>query len=459
MHAGRSRGRPLAFALLFTLGATGILSIASAPPTHAQTPIPWNPTTDYPGSNIGSCVVSGGYEYCNTGYYAALSSSGVGPWMRTTPNPLNLYGQSCAAYGRYIYCVGGTNGTPVGVTDAVDYASLSSSGIGSWTNTTNYPDELYGASCTASQGFIYCLGGDETIGAVETNIVASAPISSSGVGTWSSANDYPQQVIQPNCVISGAYLYCVGGDGAADLGYTNLAYYASITGPSSGGGAIGAWSETTSYPTSDGSDLSPQSCVVTGGYVYCLGGSSNSDQGDSGLVYYASLSSSGIGQWQNATQYPTGPAVCATYEAEIDCMTGNSSAFFASISEISQSSASSTSVGSSTTSASDVASSSDSGLSTTASSQPDMTTSSQDSGTQSSIQTSVTSTLTSLTSVINSSVSNTQSSTHASSTSLGPSFLLPIAVLISVLTIISLGYRSRCIVQPTSLRLLGSGMR
>jgi len=76
-----------------------------------------------------------------------------------------------------------------------------------------------------------------------------------------------------------------------------VVYYALL---SSGG--VGAWTQTTSYPV----DVSSQSCVVNSGYVYCIGGSN--------AVYYAPLSSSGVGAWTQTMSYPgsAGAQSCVT---------------------------------------------------------------------------------------------------------------------------------------------------
>ena len=62
-----------------------------------------------------------------------------------------------------------------------------------------------------------------------------APISSSGVGAWTSTTTYPSDAQDLPCAISGGYVYCVGGTTNYSFpghttvpGYTNAVYYAQV---------------------------------------------------------------------------------------------------------------------------------------------------------------------------------------------------------------------------------------
>jgi hypothetical protein len=259
----------------------------------------WAPDSSlYPQSIFAqACVTHSGFVYCVGGtyddagddvassYYAPLSGDGVvGTWAATTAYPVPVDGQYCVASSGYIYCVGGwneadgTNATSV-VSNSVYYASLSSSGIGSWSPSTPYPANTYFPSCFAAGGYIYCLGGVDGNG----NAVSAdyyAPLSSSGVGTWTQTTAYPLQMVGQACAISSGYVYCVGGVTASDA-YADLVYYASI---SSAG--IGTWTQAAYYPVSTWT-----TCVTSSGNLYCVGGLDNSSAGENGATYYASLDS------------------------------------------------------------------------------------------------------------------------------------------------------------------------
>src|SRR2546430_16472683 len=89
-----------------------------------------------------------------------------------------------------------------------------------------------------------------------TNVVYFASLSSSGVGSWSSATSYPLNVISPGCVVGSGFVYCIGGDtathgpfGGTFTGFTMAVYFASLS--SSGVGPLSSTdnSHTSLSPT------------------------------------------------------------------------------------------------------------------------------------------------------------------------------------------------------------------
>jgi hypothetical protein len=305
--------------LLVGLGlfSAALLYVPSSPSqqAHAETLGAWSPTSVYPDvPGATACATSGGYIYCIGGYtsstnayFATVSSSGLGGWTATTSYPITfaeggIDATSCVASGGYIYCVGGhTIGSASGAIDSVYYAPLSSSGIGAWVSTSNYPSGENSLSCAVSGGYIYCVGGAPN-GPYVSDAVYYASISSSGVGAWVATTSYPIPIYTQTCAIAGAYLYCVGGDTQQSSGVisgTDSVYYAPIS-PS----GVGAWTPTTSYPDSTGGQV----CAISSyDYLYCVGGNSNSP-GSYGLTsaYYTPASATGIGSWVTTTSFPTG---------------------------------------------------------------------------------------------------------------------------------------------------------
>jgi hypothetical protein len=311
--------------LLVSLILLTSVSFPSLGSTNAESLESWTATSPYPGNASGlQCVTSDPYLYCINGssvYYTQFSPSGeVGTWTKATSYPNNTTSDSCVSYGDYIYCVSGC--CLYGPRPTADdfYGSLSSSGIAKWVKTTPYPNPVLGLSCAASDGYIYCVGGYETVGTLESNQVYYAPISSRGIGTWNETTNYPVTIGAESCSIFNSYIYCVGGDTSKGPMPVNSAYYAPVSSsgvgnwtngtdfpaselinpqscvPSDGylycitdndyysqlGPNVGAWIQTTSYPDSRG----PAACVAYAQYLYCAGGSSNS-------VYYSAISSPG----------------------------------------------------------------------------------------------------------------------------------------------------------------------
>ena len=207
------------------------------------------------------------------------SAGSVNSSGSTTSYPTNIAHGSCATYSGYIYCVGG--GTGLGSTSAVYFAPVSSSGVGAWTSTTRYPTTENYQSCATYSGYIYCVGGYIGGGNV-LSAVYFAPVSSSGVGAWTSTTRYPTTIDYQSCVIYSGYIYCVGGNAPSTPSGFGGAYFAPVS--SSG---VGAWTSTTSYPAV----VTAQSCATDSGYIYCVGGQPVSSTGYTSAVYYADLTS------------------------------------------------------------------------------------------------------------------------------------------------------------------------
>ena len=255
----------------------------------------------YPQTVSGEgCAASSGFVYCvggiynNSGndtassYFARLDDNGsVGGWQPTTAYPVPIDSQSCVTWSSRIYCVGGNNETTgsesnVAPSSSVWYASLSASGIGSWTKTTSYPSGIFVPACYATGGFVYCIGGSDSNGD-PLGTTQFAPLTADGVGAWTVTTTYPVSSVGQACVIATEYIYCVGGEtgGGQSPTFTDMVYYAPI---SSGG--IGAWKQGAGYPRPIGT-----SCVSAQGSVYCVGGFDESSTGEDNTVNYASLTS------------------------------------------------------------------------------------------------------------------------------------------------------------------------
>lgn len=255
----------------------------------------------YPQKVSGqSCAPIAGYLYCVGGihdsagddlsasYYAKLLANGsLGAWIPTASYPVPIDSESCVGWSSHIYCIGGNNETSgsqssVAPSNTVWFAPVGSSGIGAWAKTTPYPSGIFVPSCYQTGGFLYCLNGSDSNGD-PLGTAYFAPLTSDGVGRWTLTTAYPVASVGPACVIASGYIYCVGGEtaGGESPTFTNFVYFAQI---SSGG--IGPWTQGESYPESVGT-----SCVTLQGDIYCVGGFVESSPGIDGVVNYASLSS------------------------------------------------------------------------------------------------------------------------------------------------------------------------
>jgi hypothetical protein len=188
----------------------------------------WNGTTSYPfAPGNPSCAVNDWFVYCaggfndtspaavtesNATYYAPLSPTGVGQWIRTRDYPTAIGEESCVASSDHIYCVGGFSGSGTGGAltgqDVADvyYASLSPSGIGPWKQTTAYPYAVEFPQCMTDSGYVYCVTRQANSTANDSYF---APLSNSGVGNWTASSKLPSSLTA--CAASGGYAYCTGG--------------------------------------------------------------------------------------------------------------------------------------------------------------------------------------------------------------------------------------------------------
>lgn len=300
----------------------------------------WNSTTSYPFPVAAmSCVAARGFAYCvgggnesaprgsdglNNTYYAALSSSGVGQWMRTTDYPSTVLNPSCVANSGYMYCVSGTVGrtssTSLNLTSDVFYASLSNSGIGRWAKTTPFPNPISPPRCVAESSYIYCVTQSATGPFLPAGNTYFARLSSTGVSNWTQSSQIPSNPL--GCVASGGYVYCFGGACLAPPApCATPSYYADLSSK-----GIGRWNQSGDLPTG-----AQGTYVADDSYVYYFTGPDS---------LFAHLSLSGFGSWNATSQaYPeVSPAGCITSGEYLYCIgstdidfTPSQSVYFAKI--------------------------------------------------------------------------------------------------------------------------------
>ncbi len=256
-------------------------------------------TTSIVPTDFVFCVSSASSPY-NLTYFAPVSSSGVGGWNLSAQYPVPLSenrGAACDISGGYIYCLGGSSGQ-----NASFYAPISSAGIGNWIATTSYPQQITLGFCGINGGDMYCVGG-----LANPQATYYAPVSGSGIGPWTQTTSYPGEMALSSCVFASGDIFCIG----SGISNTNQTYFAPVSGT-----GIGGWNLTTNYPVIFGQG----SCFVSGGYIYCIGNGNNNPTQD----YYAPISGSGIGGW-NLTASETGTAYdlsCKIHNGYVYCVGG-----------------------------------------------------------------------------------------------------------------------------------------
>lgn len=305
-----------------------------------STTIPTNSTNQ---SNASQQSNFTNYIYCvgtatqnsNNTYYAPISSTGIGGWNKSTDYPIPIFVAGCSISNSYIYCVGSPGLDPASTeSDRFSYYTrLSDSGLNQWAQTTSYPTLLLDGSCSTANNYIYCVGGGNYTDPIYAYY---APTSSYGIGQWKETTPYPTGLFDAGCLIYSGDIYCTGTEyinaSANTLNLTKLGsvYYAPVS-----NSGIGNWSATTNYPI----PFFGAGCSAYNSTIYCVGdGYPNITYSES--AYYAPILTSGrLGTWKQTTNYPVRLAYagCVTSNGYIYCVgsynsTNHTEAFYAQIS-------------------------------------------------------------------------------------------------------------------------------
>jgi len=135
-------------------------------------------------------------------------------------------------------------------------------------------------SCVISGGYIYCMGGDSADGTVQ-----SAQILGGGsVSAFQTTNPLKDEELFESCVTSGSYIYCMGGSPSG-----SVVQSAQIL----GGGSVSTWQTTASLNTAE----EEMSCVTDGSYIYCMGGFPS----DTTVQYAQILGGGSVSTWHTTT--------------------------------------------------------------------------------------------------------------------------------------------------------------
>ena len=136
--------------------------------------------------------------------------------------------------------------------------------------------------------------------------------SAASLGRWTSTTSYPIHVAGDACVTYSDYVYCVGGFDGSGKEYNNV-YFAQLS--TSG---IGSWSASAPYPA----EVDSAGCFAEAATIYCVGGENSTSVLRN--VYTASISPSGLGRWSSATPFPQTSASpsCVVYSVYVYCVGG-----------------------------------------------------------------------------------------------------------------------------------------
>lgn len=266
--------------------------------------------------------------------YAQLTSSGIGPWHNTTQIPYAFALSACIARTGMLICAGGLNKTGslnIGseYSQLVAEAPINPDGsLGTW---TEWP-LLYTAegvnNCVAGTNANYCIGAQGTYAASRGG-PSNVTFSFSSAGSTVLSEPYPFNATDTNCFTApgSSVIFCTDqlvGVMLPKYPY-GVASNASFYGIVSSNGASISWYNTTAFP--DEPALVPITCATspTGGgdyNIYCIAPDSVYPTNKS-AVHFGTVTSSGLSQWYNTTSYPLGNAVpesCVTSGGYIYCI-------------------------------------------------------------------------------------------------------------------------------------------
>jgi hypothetical protein len=222
--------------------------------------------------------------------YTKLNKDGsIGAWNSAGPNfTLARQEHRLVIYNGYAYIIGGSS-TSSAALNTVQYAQVNANGtLGAWTATNNFTNGRYGLTAVAYAGYLFIAGGGGA-GGVTYSDVQSAKINGPGLtGSYTTSSSFTTARLDFGLTTYNGYMYVVGGNTNTNT-RTNTVYYASIN--STGG--VGTWAPTATLVTpTEGLEV-----TAYNGYMYALGGYGNGGFINNS-VQYAPINPNGtLGAW------------------------------------------------------------------------------------------------------------------------------------------------------------------
>lgn len=235
-----------------------------------------------------------------------LIGGGIGTWGTTTSLSSASNAVASAAYNGFMYTAGGTaNGS------SVYYAAINSnSSLGSWTSTSSLNTPRSYAGAAAYNGYLYAWGGYNTSTSSVNASVEYAKINSDGsLGTWQTAASMATGVCRAANVAYNGYLYALGGStspgsgcDSSSGGGINTVQYAQLKAD----GTVGTWQTTTNVAYGTSNQVIGAMAGAYNGYMYVLGGASNSASSSYANVQFAPIAQDGtLGSWTATASLPS----------------------------------------------------------------------------------------------------------------------------------------------------------
>ncbi|MEM3199303.1 MAG: hypothetical protein QXD11_00995 [Candidatus Micrarchaeaceae archaeon] len=131
--------------------STSTSSTSSSSTSIFTTTIPTIESMSSPGFYcIGGGNASTNTDITNRAFYSVLSKIGITNWIPTTTYPFPALWPGCVATNGFIYCTGGYNSLSNTEVTSSYYTSTTPYGLGMWVPTTNYPFNMSGMACVSA---------------------------------------------------------------------------------------------------------------------------------------------------------------------------------------------------------------------------------------------------------------------------------------------------------------------
>lgn len=209
--------------------------------------------------------------------------------------------------------------TAAGTSNAVPFTLVSSAAFSPstiiWTRTTDLPTALQGLGAayvpittgTTHPNYVFVVGGADATNTAVTSVYRSQVQANGSLAAWTTMTALPSARAYHSVVAATAYtapidttttaafLYAIGGVDATGQAATTV--YVQKVAPD---GTVGAWQTTTALPVA----LHSVAATVFRGYVYLMGGSTNTNA-PVATTYRAAIKNDGtLGAWESLAPLP-----------------------------------------------------------------------------------------------------------------------------------------------------------
>jgi hypothetical protein len=250
----------------------------------------------------------GGYQgssaYKDT-QYMKIKNGGGGTntaWSSVQALPANRAWGAAAVVNGYLYHVGGCSLTDCGSSSAqagIYYTKILSDGTltNPWTAAANsMPAERDQGAITVVGNYLYWIGGASIASGINSTVYHTVLDPTSGApGVWVTDSSLRQAIRGNTAVSSDGYIYVTDGSNGSSVLTTEYTYVGNGGGVPTDPGCGSVWCATTSLPTGAGTLFG--AAAANGKMIYYTGGQLVGSAAYSNDMYYATLSSSGIGAW------------------------------------------------------------------------------------------------------------------------------------------------------------------